>query len=146
MSKSKRDLHIGVSAQDGLFDNAPVEGALDVSLAFRDALSKALGRCKESRWQVAARISELTGRNISKDMLDKYTSSNLDYALRAEDLPAVLYVTQSLEPIRALLVPVGADAVDPKESKLVKLARMEQEKSRIDADMTQLKHELGIHK
>jgi len=146
MSKAKKELLIGTSAQCSLFESPIVEGALDVSLAFRDALSKALSRCKLSRWQVAAMMSELTRRNISKDMLDKYTSHNLDFGLRAEVLPALLYIVQSLDPARTLLSPVGGEVIDPGESKYVKLARLEQENQRLQNEMSKLRHELGIHK
>ncbi len=77
-------------------------------------------------------------------MLDKYTSSNLDYGLRAEDLPALLYVLQSLEPVSVLLQAVGADAIDHKESKLIRYARLEQKKAELDAEMARLRHELNI--
>jgi len=144
MSNCKKKLHTEMSDQGRLFDSEIIEGALDVSLSFRGALSKAISRCKDSRWQIAAKISELTNRNISKDMLDKYTSSNLDYALRAEDLTAFCAVTKSLEPFRVLLEPLGCEVVDPKESKYVRLVRLERENARLQQEIERLRYELGI--
>jgi hypothetical protein len=144
MSNSKKKLNILPSAQGSLFDTPVSEGALDVSLAFRDALSKSLSRCKDSRYQVAAKISELTKRNISKDMLDKYTSSNQDYGFRAEDLTAFCAVTGSLEPIRVLLEPIDCDVVDPNDSKYVRLAKLTQEKGRLLTEIARLEAELGV--
>ena len=145
MPKKNNYFNKVMSGQGLLFEELIIsEKALDVSLVFRDALSKALRRCKESRWQVAAKISELTGRNISKDMLDKYTSSNPDYGFRAEDLPAFCVVTKTIEPFRVLLEPLCCEVSDPEESKLVKLARLEQKKTRLEIEVARLKAELGI--
>lgn len=145
MVNCKKELHKVVATGWGpLFDNPLSEGALDVSLAFRDALSKALSRCKESRYQIAGKLSELTRRNISKDSLDKYTSSNPDYGLRAEDLPGVLIITQSLEPIQALLDPIGCSVASPEDSRLLKLARLTQQKNHIALEIARLEAQLGM--
>lgn len=143
MSNNKKLVIPRVSNQGGLFDGEIVEGALDVSLSFRAELSKALSRSKESRWQQAAKISELSRHSITPDMLNKLTSSNLDYALRAEDLPAVIMVTGHLGLARVLLNPIGCDAIDPTESKLIKLARLQQDSERIQAEITKLKQEIS---
>ncbi|MDR2018535.1 MAG: hypothetical protein LBQ00_06670 [Syntrophobacterales bacterium] len=144
MSNSKKQSTKVLSGQGSLFDTEISEGALDVSMAFRDALSKALTSCKDSRYQVAAKISELTKRNISKDMLDKYTSSNLDYGFRAEDLAAFCAVTGSLEPFRVLLSPLRCDVVDPHDSEYVRLAKLNQEKTRLLNEIAQVEFKLGL--
>jgi hypothetical protein len=146
MSNPKLFLRKALSSQGSLFDTEITEGALDVSLIFRDSLSKALTRCKDSRWQAAAKISELTRHNITKDMLDKYTSSNLDYGFRAEGLTAFCAVTGSIEPFRALLAPIKCEVVDPTESKYIKLARLERENARLQEEIARLRVDLGIRK
>lgn len=144
MSNRKKELNRFMSAQGTLFDSEITEGALDVSMAFRDSLSKDLRKHKESRWQVAAKMSELCGRNISKDMLDKYTSSNPDYSMRAEDLTAFCAVTKSVAPIKALLEPLGCDVVTPEESEFVRLARLERKRVEIETEIAQIRHRVGI--
>jgi hypothetical protein len=144
MSKSKKVLHSGLSNQGGLFDTEIVEGALDVDFALRDALTKALSACRESRYQVAAKISELTRHNVSKDMLDKYTSSNPDYDLKAKDLAAFCAVTGSLEPIKAILGPLGCDVATPEDNKLLRLAKKTQELRRMMAEIESLEKETGV--
>jgi hypothetical protein len=141
---SKRVLHPSLSAQGGLFDSPIAEGALDVSLSFRDVLSKTLSACKDSRYQVAAKISELTRHNMSKEMLDKYTSSNGDYCFRAEDLAAFCAVVGSLEPFRALLEPLGCEVVGPEDSKLLKLTKKRQERAKMDEEIAPLERETGV--
>ncbi len=139
MSNLSKKTHITLSNQGSLFDNGLADGALDVRMAFRDCLSKELSRSKLSRWQAAAEISRLSGREISKDMLDKCTSGNFDYGLRAEDLTAVICVLQTLNP-------VGCEAADPTESELVKLARLEQRNADLGAEIAALRAKLRIRK
>jgi hypothetical protein len=45
-------------------------GSLDIDRAFREAVSQDLKECPLSRYQVAARMSELVGQDITKTMLD----------------------------------------------------------------------------
>jgi len=144
MSISKKHLNNPLSNLGPLFDSPIIEGSMDVGLKFRDILSKAFGRCKDSRYQLAGKLSEVTGRNISKDMLDKYTSSNFDYALRAEDLPGVILITQSLEVAQVLVEPVGCLVASPEDSKLLKLARLNKEKNKILSEIAALETQIGL--
>jgi hypothetical protein len=144
MTNRKKDLHKALSAQEKLFDPGMSEGDLDVSMIFRDALSQALRKTDVSRHMVAARISELTNHSISKDMLDKYTSSNLDYGFRAEDLTAFCHAVGSIEPFRVLLAPLGYEIISPEESNFVKIARLEKKRGDIDAELAELRHRAGI--
>jgi hypothetical protein len=139
-------LHSVLSGQGGLFDTEISEGALDLSMIFRDTLSRALSACKDSRYQVAAKISELTKRNISKDMLDKYTSSNTDYEYKAVDLPAFCAVTKTIEPFRVLVTPLDCDVVNPEDSKHLKLARLLQQQKTLAIEIARTESELGIKK
>jgi len=140
----KKDLGNRLTGQKELFATDLSEGSLDVSLAFRGALSKAFSRCKQSRYQIAGLLSEATRRNISKDSLDKFCSSNLDYALRAEDLPAVIAVTQDIGFTQVLLNPVGCEILLPEDSKFVKLARLTQKKKEILSEIARLEAQLGM--
>jgi hypothetical protein len=118
------------------------EGRFDVSFAFRDRLSRALSSCKESRWQIAAKISELTGHEIGKHLLDKICSSNKNYALRAEDLGATIFVTQDIELAKILLVPCGLSVIGPSENKLLTLMKMNEKKNRLSIEIASLEAEL----
>lgn len=144
MSNRNKKLHTVLSGQGDLFDTEISEGALDLSLIFRDSLTKALSACKDSRYQVAAKISEFTRRNLSKDMLDKFTSANLDYGFRAEELTAFAAVTRSLEPFRVLLAPLNCDVATPEDNTLLKLARLTQQRNHLSVEITRLETQLGI--
>jgi len=143
MSKNKKNLHKEpIGQKDLFFDHVIVPGMLDLSMAFRDRLSKALRDCKFSRWETAAKISELTKHNISKDMLDKVTSGNPCYGLRAEDLTAFCFVTGSLDPFQELLNPLGCEIFNPKESARLRLYLLERKKMKLQAEIENITHEL----
>jgi hypothetical protein len=51
-------------------------GSLDYDTELRHVLSDALKRTPASRYEVAARMSELTGTQITKEMLDAWTAES----------------------------------------------------------------------
>jgi hypothetical protein len=60
-------------------------GSFDIDRRFREEISLALKQCPLSRWQVAARMSELTGQEITKAMLDSWTAESKE----AHRFPAI---------------------------------------------------------
>lgn len=55
---------------------APTGGSLDYSAELRHVLSQAVKESPQSRYEIAARMSELTGQDISKSMLDAWTAES----------------------------------------------------------------------
>ncbi len=55
---------------------APVGGSLDYATELRCVLSDALKRSPRSRHEIAGRMSELTGQDITKSMLDAWTAES----------------------------------------------------------------------
>lgn len=143
MGNHKKNGHDVMSRQPELFDNGHglQDGALDVRLAFRGELSKALRRHKLSRWQVAGEASRLGGREIGKDALDKCCASDFAWGLRAEDLPSLLCILQDLTPLRVLLAPLGVEVLTPNEARTFRLAQLLQEKARVEAEIERLSHQ-----
>lgn len=144
MSNCRKNFTKSIAVQGNLFDTS--DGSMDVRLAFRDALSRAIRKSRYSRWQLVGEISRLAGRDITKNLLDKYTSSNLDYAFKAEDLPSVLYVVGDLEPLRVLISPLDIEILNPKDAKIYRLQRLLNKKKNLDSEIEQLSEELGINK
>lgn len=144
MSKRNRTIDGPMSAQQGLFDTGLGEGSLDISLGFRQGLSRAISACGMNRYHIAAEISRLTQSNISKDMLDKYTSSDLSYGLRAEIIPAFCHVTGTLDPVRQLVDPLGADVINPEDRDLLELARLLEEQKKIESKIMNIRARRGI--
>ncbi len=55
---------------------APTGGSLDYSVELAHILSDALKKSPKSRYEVAARMSELVGQEITKSMLDSWTAES----------------------------------------------------------------------
>ncbi len=75
MAKSKKFLD---KRQLSIFDllsqvSSQKIGVMDIDRAFREKVSEILRQCPLSRYQVAARMSELVGQDITKSMLDSWT-------------------------------------------------------------------------
>ncbi len=105
MVKSKKKSARDLSGQTNFLDKPlPADpGSLNISLRLREAISQALRRCKLSRSQVAAQMSKLTGNDISKTMLDAYTSASEEYhRFPAEWIPALVLVTGNEDVLRVL--------------------------------------------
>lgn len=139
---AKRDK--GLSMQQGLFDTGLSEGALDISLGLRQCLSRAISACARDRYHIAAEISRLCQTNFSKDMLDKYTSSNPEYGIRAEILTAFCHVTGTLEPYRYLLEPLGSDVLNPEDKDLIELARLQEQERIIQTKIMSIRQKRGL--
>ncbi len=78
-------------------------GSLDVDRRFRESVSAALKTCPPSRYQVAARMSELTGCDITKSMLDSWTAESKEgHRFPAIFLPAFCEATGQMEPLAML--------------------------------------------
>lgn len=144
MSNRARKADKGMSGQPVLFDSELSEGMLDVSLGFKQCLSRAISISGKDRYQIGAEISRATQRDISREMLDKYTSSDPAYRLPAEILPAFCHVTVTLEPFRYLLDPLGSDVLNPADKDLIELARLQEEERKIQTRIMQIRVNRGI--
>ena len=144
MSKSRSHQDGLLSRQPALFDTEQAEGSLDIALGFRQLLSRTLHACGKDRYQVAAEVSRLQRRDLTKDTLDKCVGSDTAHALRAEALPALCRAVGSLAPLQYLLEPLGAEVVGPEDRDLFRLARLEEQKRRLDAEVAALRSKCGI--
>lgn len=143
MANREKDLRSAVAIQRVSFDIPLKEGALDVTSAFREAVSQTIKNLNISRHQLAAAISELTGREIPKNTLDKYTSDNRNYAFRAEDLPALVASTGSADPINVLFAPIGHMLIGPDDVRLLELAKMRRRREELDARIAAMEREMS---
>ena len=144
MSNRRNKADTGISAHPGLFDTGMSEGALDVLLGLKQLMSREMSACNKDRYQIAAEISRLTQRDVSKDMLDKYVSSDPAYRPPADMMVAFCYVVGSRQTFRYLLEPLNAEVVDPTEMKYLKLARLEEQRRQLEAEIQQVRSQCGI--
>lgn len=143
MANNRRTNAAAVSKQQTLFDNGPTEGSLDVVLGLKQLLSRLLRGY--DRYLVAAQISRATLKEISKDSLDKILSSDPAYQPSAIVVLAICVITGgNLEPFQYLLEPLGADVLHPEDRDLVEMARLTEERRRIDQRLQQLQSNRGL--
>ncbi len=111
-------------------------GELAMGMQVRHQISELLKQSPLSRYQIAARMSELTGEEISKHQLDSWTAeSRSGWRFPLEYLPALEValethvLTQWAGTVRGCKVLVGREAIDAEMGKIKKqqmeLARRE---------------------
>lgn len=108
----------------------PAGGSLNFDAQIQHVLSDAIKACKKDRYQVAADMSRLLGREVSKHMLDAYTAESrdaynfpLNYVAAFEVATESLTLTQLLAGKRGCRILVGEEALF---AELGKIEREEQ--------------------
>lgn len=103
-------------------------GSFNIAPAFREAISEALKRCPRSRWEVAGRMSELTGQEITKSMLDSWTSeAKENHRFPAIFLPAFCEAAGCSDPLKLLGRLVGVFVLPGPEALRAEIRKLEEE-------------------
>jgi hypothetical protein len=118
----------------GLEQASPAPGSFNLAARLREMLTEGLRQCSFSRYEAAARMSELVGAEITKSMLDSWTAESKEYhRFPAEYLPAFVKVTGYKEPLRVMAEMVGCYLVESEEALLAELGRIDQKKRELAA-------------
>ncbi len=142
-----RQVHEARSPQAGM--KSLPQGALDTSPQVAAELHAALqnaAKNNKSREQVADEVSHLTGRRISKAMLDNYVSrasSKEPYQLPAALVNAICQVCDYYGLIRLLCRTSKFEAVGAEELAYMKLGQLQLEKERITKEERETRKKLG---
>ena len=122
----------------------PLPGALDVGLAVRHLISDLLKASPRNRFEIAARMSELLGHEISKHQLDSWTAESREgWRFPLEYLPAfevaveTHQITGWLAGLRGCRVLAGKEALD------AEIGKLERQKEDAARKIKQLKHAMG---
>lgn len=122
----------------------PLPGALDVGLQLRHLISDLLKASPKTRFEIAARMSELLGHEVSTHQLNAWTAESREgWRFPLEYLPAfevaveTHQVTTWMADLRGCKVLVGKDAMD---AEIGKLERLKEDAAR---RIKQLKHAMG---
>lgn len=103
-------------------------GSFDIDRTFREAISEALKRCPRSRWEVAGRMSELTGQEITKSMLDSWTAESKEqHRFPAIFLPAFCEAAGCGEPLKLLGRMVGVFVLPGPDALRAEIRKLEEE-------------------
>jgi hypothetical protein len=141
MAKSKNSLDNQLSLFDILKNYQEQQsakkpaGSFNIDTTFREAISEALKRCPRSRWEVAGRMSELTGTDISKSMLDSWTSeAKENHRFPAIFLPAFCEAVGCSEPLKILGRLVGVFVLPGPEALRAEIMKLEEEIGKIQQE------------
>lgn len=122
-----KEIQEGIEAQEKKTEIDP--GSLNVSVQLRNELSEGLKRSMLSRYQTAARMSELTGAEITKSQLDSWTAESKEYhRFPAEYLPAFCYATGYKKPLKIMAKMVQCYLLESEEALLAELGKIDQTK------------------
>lgn len=126
---------------------APIGGSLEYSTELRHVLSEALKRSPHSRYEIAARMSELTGTEISKATLDAWTAESktpwrfpFEYAAAFETACETTCLQELLGRKRGSRILVGKDTL------YAELGRIAQQRDELARREKELKRYLGEKK
>ncbi len=123
---------------------APVGGSLDYASELCHVLADALKKTPKSRYDIAARMSELAGQDISKSMLDAWTAeSKTPWRFPFEFAAAFEAATDSTCLQELLARKRGSRVLVGEESLLAELGRIEQMKGELAQQEKALKNYLG---
>jgi len=139
MAKSKKKIDPGpgqLSFEDFLSramnqhpaSNPSGPASFNIDLRLREELSLGLKRSPLSRYQVAARMSELLGVEVSKPQLDSWTAeSKENHRFPAAYLPAFCEATGYKEPLRIMTELLGCYVIENREALLTQLGKIKHE-------------------
>ncbi len=103
-------------------------GALNIGLQLRHLISDELKRSPLSRYQIASRMSELLGVEITKHQLDAWTAESRDgWRFPLEYLPALEAalethaITRLISDVRGCRLLIGKEALNAELGKLERL-------------------------
>ncbi len=104
-------------------------GSFNISVRLRGCMSEGLKRCICSRFEVAARMSELVGTEITKSQLDSWTAESKEYhRFPAEYLPAFCAVTGYKKPLRMMARMIKCYLLEGKEALMSEIGQIDQAK------------------
>jgi len=107
--------------------------SFNIDLRLRDELSLGLKRSPLSRYQVAARMSELLGVEVSKAQLDSWTAeSKENHRFPAAYLPAFCEATGYREPLKLMAELLRCYLIESQDALLTELGRIGQKKKEME--------------
>ncbi|MDF1555783.1 MAG: hypothetical protein P1P84_22100 [Deferrisomatales bacterium] len=124
----------------------PQPGSLSMGPVVREALTAVLRKCPLSRYEVAGKMSEFIGGEVTKTMLDAYTADSKEtHRFPFELAPAFIAATTDRSILSVVATPVGCKVVAGQDVLMLELAKIGDEKSRLcrqERDLRALIHRM----
>lgn len=124
----------------------PVEFArpVDLSLRIKTLMGRALKECPDSASIVAARIAEMTGRDLSADALYAYTApTKPEHDIGVTRFVAFVRATGALWLWDELVRDDGLVVLQEREALFAQAGLLRQEKARLEAKLKEIDKELA---
>ena len=118
----------------------PATGSLDIDSEFRSAVSADIKACPLSRFEIAARMSDLAGTEITEKMLYNYTAESSDkHRFPCQFLPAFVIATGGRRAFEVLSKKSGLFALPGPEALRAEIQRLDDEEKRIRSEKVKRK-------
>lgn len=105
----------------------PESGGQDIAGAVRETLAAVLadaGRRGHDRFDVAAQVSRRAGRDMTRNMLDRYTASDGDWRFPLEALPALTQATGDFRLLELVAEQCGCRLLRGEEAMLAEIGAL----------------------
>lgn len=136
MAKKKK--YSTINQLELIFNDKP--DLTNIFIELRKIVSKALSTCQKSRWHIAADISEMTGIEITKAMLDAYTAeSKREHRFPAFIIPAFCIAIGNFDLMDYLCEKCGGEFLRGKEVVMAEIVRIEEQMEKLEKDKNRLK-------
>jgi hypothetical protein len=154
MAKNRKKIDNGTANQLSLFDLieeiTPEKFALPeyqpdskpLTLRIKEAIGEAVKNSGLKRYDIAGRMSEHLGMEITESMLNSYTAESKEgYRMPAEYMPIFCKITQDYTPLDILVAAAGARLVKSDEIFFLEMGRLEQAEKSIQQKRAEMKKE-----
>ena len=109
-------------------EKLPPDGGLDIDSEFRAAVSRDIKECPLSHYQIAARMSELVGQEITESMLYSWTAESKErHRFPCQFLPAFVIATGQRRTFEVLSRKSGLFALPVPEALRAEIQRLDEE-------------------
>ncbi|MDI3547919.1 MAG: hypothetical protein PWR10_1571 [Halanaerobiales bacterium] len=152
MANTKKRKDNNMSGQISLFDmvrerqekrsqKSTRAGVFNIKNELQEMLSEGLKQYKGSRYDAAAKMSELVGQEITKTMLDSWTAeSKTNHRFPAEYLPAFCQVTGYKEPLEKMANLIDCYLLESEDALLAELGKIEKAKKELSEKEAAIKN------
>ncbi len=119
---------------------------LDLSLKIKTALGKALRESGVSATMIAARVSEITGRNITPEALYSYTApSKPEHEISLLRFIAFARATRAPWLFDVIVEDEGLIVMEGEHAHFAQLGHMRQERARLDDEIKAIERRMKAH-
>lgn len=131
--------------QEAVLRSTNEPGSLNMRAATRQALCDSIKQCPLNRYEIAAKMSELLDQEVTKGMLDTWTSEAKEgHRFPLEYATAFCKVTGCTLAFEVNTRPVGLFCVESPDAIRAQLSRLEENRKKIQGQENEMKKLLSL--